>query len=74
MAMTAQQELDLTDTASEKCLLAQQYSAPRARMKIMANYAALTKRRHQLLTQIDSATESGGSMCSLGSFMESRFR
>ena len=74
MAMTAQEELDLTDTAIRNCLLAQQYSAPGARMKIMANYAALTKRRDQLLTQLDSASESGGSMCSLGSFMESRFQ
>ena len=66
MAMTAQQELDLTDTAIQNCLIAQQYSAPGARSKAMANYAALVARRDQLLAQINSASESGGSMCSLG--------
>ena len=70
MAMTAEQELDLTDQAIQNCLLAQQYSAPGQRMKIMASYSALVKRRDDLLSQIDAATESGGSMCAVVRLME----
>lgn len=63
--MTATEELALVDAAITSCLTAQAYSAPGGRSKTMANYAALTKRRDELLNQISTASESSGGMCSL---------
>lgn len=70
MAMTATEELDLTDAAIQECLLAQHYALPGGRIKSMAGYSALTKRRDQLLGQISEASASSGSMCSVGSIMD----
>ncbi len=67
--MTAAEELILTDAAITACLTAQSYTVS-GRVKMMANYSALTKRRDELLRQVDEASESGGSMCSLGLLME----
>ena len=70
---TPSELLAQTEAAITACLTAQSYTVA-GRMKSMAQLATLRDFRKELLTEIDAASESGGSMCSLGSFMEARLR
>lgn len=62
---TTQELLDATDAAILQCLTAQSYTIS-GRAKAMAQLATLKEFRQDLLTELDNAQESGGSMCSLG--------
>ena len=61
----AQALLDATNQAILDCLTAQSYTVA-GRQKMMAQLSTLKQFRQDLLTEIDNASESGGSMCSLG--------
>jgi len=65
MATSAQDLLDQVNQAITNCLTAQSYSIA-GRTKQMAELATLRDFRIQLLNEIQSGTESSGSMCSLG--------
>lgn len=68
---TASELLTQTEAAITACLTAQSYTVA-GRMKSMAQLATLRDFRRELLDEIAAGSESGGSMCSLGSYSEAR--
>jgi hypothetical protein len=68
---TASELLDATNAAILRALTSQEYQGPGGRRQRMADLAQLRETRKQLMQEVADASEGGGSMSSLGSFMES---
>lgn len=66
---TASELLTQTETAITNCLTAQSYTVA-GRQKAMAQLKELREFRKELLREVADASESGGSMSSLGSYAE----